>query len=183
MKLILVVLGFICAFFCADFFFGLKSPPKRDGNTFFYEGIVFDHGLHGDSIGLDCTKCHVGATSQRRAFMPSKSDCMDCHRLPLTENQGIERLDSTLEAASEFPWARRSSLPEHVFFHHGVHASAGVKCSDCHNARGNAAESYLQNKYGGENFSMEACLACHRQESFRERNLKPAPTYCGACHR
>lgn len=136
--------------------------------------IPFEHSIHGDSIGLDCAACHAGARSDARAFMPSKKDCMDCHRFPLTESDGIEKLDSMLAKAPDKPWARKSGLPEHVVFHHGVHAAAGLTCTDCHNPKSN---------YRVENISMQFCLQCHRGETFKDRNLKPAATYCAACHR
>ena len=91
--------------------------------------IPFDHALHGDSIGLDCAACHTGSRASANAFMPSKADCMDCHRLPLTENPGIETLDSMLANADERPWSHKRHLPDHVVFHHGVHAAAGVACA------------------------------------------------------
>lgn len=190
------ILGLICAFLLADFLFGQSAAPIRNGNVALAEGIPFDHSLHGDSIGLDCSKCHTGARSAARAYMPSKSDCMDCHRLPLTENPGIEKLDEALAKASEEPWSHKSVLPEHVVFHHGVHAAAGVECGDCHGTRGKGVGPSADamspgavtpgaqgNVYGGEKFTMQMCLACHRNETFKDRNFKPAATYCGACHR
>ena len=113
---------------------------------------------------------------------------MDCHRLPLTENPGIEKLDSALAAAPAYPWVHTPELPEHVVFHHGVHAAAGVECADCHrgfvtlspSATRNAAKADM---YGGDNFSMQMCIACHRGDSFKQKNFKRAATYCAACHR
>lgn len=171
----------VLAFLAADFLFGNSVPRPYTTSVDFVEGsdkntIPFSHLLHGENIGLDCAHCHTGARSESYAYMPAKSDCMDCHRLPLTENPGIEVLDSALAKAFSEPWSKKSRLPEHVVFHHGVHASAGVQCSDCHGA----VESDI---YGGENFDMKMCLACHRGETFRERKFKPAATYCGACHR
>jgi len=190
------VFAVVFAFFLADFLLGQKEAPARVGNDASgSSSIAFFHALHGDSIGLTCEHCHTGAKVSARAYMPSKADCMDCHRLPLTENPGIEKLDSALAQAPAHPWAHRSSLPEHVVFHHGVHAAAGVECADCH--RGFAGGSGPKAKtgapgtqtgagadvYGGEKFDMNTCLACHRGESFKSRNFRRAATYCAACHR
>lgn len=163
----------VCAFFLADILFCQRASAPVPANA----AVEFRHSLHGDSIGLDCAHCHTGAASSARAYMPSKADCMDCHRLPLTEKPGIEKLDSVLADAGAYPWSHRRVLPEHVVFHHGIHGTAGVECADCHGARVKA------DSYGGESFEMQTCLACHRGESFRERNFKPAATYCAACHR
>ena len=162
----------ISVFFLADFLMGEAPRPVRLAGP-----VPFDHALHGDSIGLDCSACHTGADSRARAYMPSKADCLDCHRLPLTENAGIEVLDSVLAVAPENPWKRERLLPEHVVFHHGVHAAAGVACADCH------GNGHAQNRYGGERFDMRSCLQCHRGESFKERGFRRAATYCAACHR
>lgn len=189
-------------FFLADFLFGQKATPVHVGaSASGPNSIAFLHELHGENIGLDCSHCHTGAASGAKAYMPAKADCMDCHRLPLTENPGIEKLDSALAAAPAYPWKHESALPEHVVFHHGVHAAAGVECADCH--RGFAGGSGAKAKsgaplstgatgaqpgakadvYGGENFSMQMCLACHRGETFKQKNFRRAATYCAACHR
>ncbi len=196
------IIAVVCAFFLADFLFCQKATPARVGaDTSGPSSIAFFHALHGDSIGLACTACHTGAASAAHAYMPAKADCMDCHRLPLTENPGIEKLDSALAAAPAYPWEHEPELPEHVVFHHGVHAAAGVECADCH--RGFAGGSGPKAKsgaplstgaagaqpgvkadvYGGENFSMQMCLACHRGETFKQKNFRRAATYCAACHR
>ena len=187
------VFAVVFAFFLADFLFCQKAAPVRVGaDTSGPSSIAFFHALHGDSIGLTCTACHTGAASEARAYMPAKADCMDCHRLPLTENPGIEKLDSALAAAPAYPWVHTPELPEHVVFHHGVHAAAGVECADCHRSfaggssqkagvtRGPAQKADV---YGGDNFSMQMCIACHRGDTFKQKNFKRAATYCAACHR
>ncbi|MBR4785791.1 MAG: hypothetical protein IK012_11170 [Fibrobacter sp.] len=171
-----------------------KAAPVRVGaDTSGPNTIAFLHALHGENIGLDCSHCHTGATSGAKAYLPAKADCMDCHRLPLTENPGIEKLDSALAAAPAYPWWHDSELPEHVVFHHGVHAAAGVQCADCHRSagtavpanagRGPAKNNSMADVYGGDNFTMQSCLACHRGETASSKNFKRAATYCAACHR
>lgn len=177
------VLGAIFAFLLADFMLAQPSSPQSTslqaslsdagGNT---TAIAFKHALHGDSIGLDCAHCHTGAKTAAHAYMPSKSDCIDCHRLPLTENPGIEILEVALKNAPSQPWVKKSMLPDHVQFHHGVHTVAGVSCDECHG-------NYKSDSYGGEKFDMRTCLACHRGETDASRNFKRAATYCAACHR
>ena len=121
------IFAVVCAFFLADFLFCQKATPVRVGaDTSGPSSIAFFHALHGDSIGLACTACHTGAASRARAYMPAKADCMDCHRLPLTENPGIEKLDSALAAAPAYPWVHTPELPEHVVFHHRIAGARGV---------------------------------------------------------
>ena len=190
------IIAVVCAFFLADFLFCQKAAPARVGaDTSGPSSIAFFHALHGDSIGLACTACHTGAASAARAYMPAKADCMDCHRLPLTENPGIEKLDSALATAPAYPWEHVRELPEHVVFHHGVHAAAGVECADCHRGfaggssqmagatRGSGSNTAKADVYGGDNFNMQMCISCHRGDTFKQKNFKRAATYCAACHR
>ena len=189
MKILVLVFSLVFAFLWADFLLGRGAEPVREGFSNFHEApngvIPFDHSLHGDSLGLDCVTCHRGSRSLGRAYFPSRKDCLDCHRLPLTENPGIETLDSLLSHAPEEPWSKASALPEHVVFHHGVHGAAGVNCADCHGGvmTGSAERNYGKNIYGGEKLDMKTCLDCHRGEIFRDRGFKKAATYCAACHR
>lgn len=177
MKFLGLAFAIVCAFLLGDFLWSQSPVDSRVGNANFKDNAIpFDHQLHGDSIGMDCAACHSGSRSGGRALQPSKRDCMDCHRLPLTESEGIEKLDEVLAKAPEEPWKVVPKLPEHVVFHHGVHNAAGVKCADCH---GGAA----RNNYGGEKFDMKSCLQCHRGETFQDRQFKKAATYCAACHR
>ena len=172
MRIVVGIFFLFFAFLSADFFFGQPASLERGTSE-----IAFDHNLHGDSLGLDCVNCHTGSRSLANAYLPSKADCMDCHRLPLTENPGIEKLDSVLANAGEKPWKKKLELPEHVVFHHGVHSVAGVECVDCHGS------GYKKNRYGGENFRMQSCLQCHGGEEYNGKTFKPAATYCAACHR
>ena len=166
-----VVVLFVVVFsmFLADFLLEEPAVPERGMSS-----IPFDHAIHGDSIGLDCFACHTGARASANAYMPSMADCMDCHRLPMNDKLAEEEM---LVELSEKPWSHKRHLPDHVVFHHGVHAAAGVACADCHGT------GYRENRYGGEKFDMQACLKCHRGESFKDRAFKPAATYCAACHR
>lgn len=178
----------LSAFMLADFLFSQVNTPVRNGSERI-EGAVyipFKHALHGKSIGLDCVNCHSGVRSEGHAFFPNKADCMDCHRLPLTENPGIETLDSALASAPDYPWGKTSSLPEHVVFHHGVHYAAGVACDDCHGVRtlGRVnGDGYKNDVYGGESFSMQTCVNCHRGVTFAEKGFLKASVECAACHR
>ncbi|MCQ2096429.1 MAG: hypothetical protein MJY87_00600 [Fibrobacter sp.] len=189
MKIFIVIFSLMFAFLWADFLLGRGGEPPREGVSDFPGApslaIPFNHALHGDSLGLDCAACHTGSRSQAHAYFPTRKDCMDCHRLPLTENAGIEKLDSALEKAPEEPWSKASVLPAHVVFHHGVHAAAGVSCTDCHGGvkTSGAVRNYEVNTYGGEKFDMKTCLSCHRGETFKDRGYKRAATYCAACHR
>lgn len=168
------ILALLCGFFLADFLFCQQASDAKNSGP-----IPFNHALHGDSIGLDCSHCHTGVADQAHAYMPSKKDCLDCHRLPLTEKPAIEQLDTLLSKAEEFPWTHKKVLPEHVVFHHGLHFAANVQCTDCHGSM----EKIHKNLYGGEHFTMQMCMNCHSGKTFEDRGFKKAAIHCGACHR
>lgn len=166
--LILLFFLFVSVLILADIFFSPASFSDTQKIS-----VPFLHALHGDSIGLSCEACHPGAKAGQHAFMPSKADCMDCHRLPLTESDGILSLDSALKKASDYPWKTKSRLPAHVAFHHGVHATANVSCQECHGTesawdKGKAPLSLMND-----------CLACHQGK----RGFKSSATDCASCHR
>lgn len=138
--------------------------------------IPFSHALHGENLGLDCSKCHPGAYLGIRATMPSRADCMDCHNLPLSESSEIERLAQMLPNASERPFAFESQLPSNVFFPHGLHARISVSCETCH---GTPAEIDAGRR---PKVRMQECLACHREEQ-SVRDVSNASSDCARCHR
>lgn len=135
--------------------------------------IPFAHEKHGDSLGLDCSKCHVGANAGIRAGMPSKADCMDCHNLPLTESPEIEKLDRILPDAAERPFHFTGLLSPNVVFPHGLHAKAGVGCALCH---GSAKEIDAGKR---PDVHMKDCMECH----LGNRGFPAAATDCARCHR
>lgn len=78
---LVAIVALLCAFFLADLLMNRVAEPTRRGDG---AAVPFVHAMHGDSIGLPCSACHTGAFAAARAYLPSKADCMDCHRLPLT---------------------------------------------------------------------------------------------------
>lgn len=135
--------------------------------------IPFSHEMHGENLGMDCSKCHPGAYLGILATMPSRADCMDCHNLPLSESPEIERLAQALSNASERPFEFESRMPSNVFFPHGIHARANVSCETCH---GSPSEIDAGRR---PEVRMQDCLACHRGE----RGFPKASTDCARCHR
>ena len=158
---------FMLALIFADLFFSPSMPSNTKKTS-----IPFLHSLHGDTIGLSCEACHSGAYTNREAFMPSKSDCMDCHRLPLTESEGIASLDSALKNALEHPFQTKNRLPAHVVFHHGVHAKANVSCQECH------SNALAWDRGEPPLLLMNECLACHQGK----RGFEASATDCASCH-
>ncbi len=135
--------------------------------------VPFRHEQHGENIGVECGKCHLGAQGGIRAGMPTKADCMDCHHLPLTDSPENTRLEKALAESPDCPFVFESLLPANVVFPHGLHAKAGVSCETCHGS--------LREIDAGRRprIQMGECLACHRGE----RGFSESSTDCARCHR
>jgi len=134
--------------------------------------IPFSHAQHGDSLGLNCVYCHAEVLDGGAAGMPTKSSCLDCHRVPVSTSPSLETLDRVLQAMPENPWIREPRLPTHVRFHHVRHRQAGVSCLECH---GSLAEIDAGRQAAVD---MQSCITCHRTDSARG-----ASTDCSVCHR
>ena len=93
-------------------------------------------------------------------------------------------------------WVRIHRLPDHAYFDHSVHVSAGVGCASCH---GRVDQMVVMRQ--AEPLSMGWCLDCHRNPAPHIRPLDqitnmnwsgPAvdpprplnpPQTCSGCHR
>ncbi len=118
------------------------------------EAIEFSHKRHAAALKLPCTHCHTGALKAERAGFPSASVCRECH---------------PAKGPKPFPVHHVYTLPDFVFFSHGTHAGAGVKCDACH---GNVAAADFVTKESKLN--MMWCVNCHKAAK--------ANTTCTACH-
>lgn len=134
--------------------------------------MPFSHAQHGDSLGLNCTYCHTGVLDQGAAGMPTKSTCLDCHRVPVSTSPNLEALDRVLQLVPEKPWIREPRLPTHVRFHHVRHSQAGVSCLECHGSPAEIDAGRLAA------VDMQSCITCHRADAARG-----ASTDCSVCHR
>lgn len=130
--------------------------------------LSFSHVMH-DTLGIDCIYCHAGVLDGARADMPSRSTCLDCHRVPVSTSPTLAHSDSLLTAAAEHPFHRPSRLNSSIRFHHSLHRMAGISCVQCH---GNAAQIDAGKR---ADIRMPSCVACHESDS--------ASTDCSTCHR
>jgi hypothetical protein len=101
---------------------------------------------------LPCAHCHAGARTKERAGFPTAAICGECHK------------------NAKFVAPRRIyTLPDFVFFSHGRHAAAGLKCDACH---GDVAAADVVTKQAAMNMSW--CVNCHKSSH--------AAVTCTACH-
>lgn len=159
--------------------------------------VPYSHRLHVGQLGMDCRYCHVGVEKGAAASIPPTQTCMGCHAQVRSDSPRLEALRTSWESGMPMEWVRVHKLPDHAFFDHSVHVSAGVGCVECH-GRIDQMEVVRQE----EPLSMGWCLDCHRDPEPRLRppdevtnmtwddedwvadaeSVNP-PEYCSGCHR
>lgn len=134
--------------------------------------ILFNHSVHIEN-GLDCTDCHHGAESSRRATIPAIEVCADCHEEAMGESEAEALVVASVAESESILWRRVSLLPEHVYFSHRRHtAVAGIECATCHGDMASLDEPPRRALFLE---TMDDCLQCHADQD--------ATDDCNACHR
>ena len=127
--------------------------------------VPFSHRLHAGELGMDCRYCHANVERSYEAMVPSTQTCMGCHAVVRPEAASLAPIRESWETGESMRWVRVHNLPDHVYFDHSVHLSAGVGCVSCH-GRIDTMEVVRQD----QPLSMAWCLDCHRSP---EENLRP----------
>lgn len=134
--------------------------------------IKYSHALHAGKLQIQCLYCHAGADKAKIASVPTAMVCMNCHKEvqegTTTGKTEIAKIyeatgwDADAQAFSKTPkpieWVRIHNLPDHVYFNHSQHVTAGkIACQKCHGE--------IQTMEKVEQFSdlsMGWCIDCHR---------------------
>lgn len=123
--------------------------------------IAFSHRVHAGQLGMDCLYCHTNATVSKYASVPPVDTCMGCHLVIATDSPEIQKLTEYWENNEAIPWVRIHSLPDHAYFNHAAHVSAGVACQECH---GPIQEMEIVKQW--VDLSMGWCIECHRNDEY-----------------
>jgi len=135
--------------------------------------IAFNHRLHVEELGSDCTDCHLYADTGVRATIPNIELCADCHIEAQTESPEEAKLIEFIAAAEPVPWQKVYRVPEHVYFSHRRHtAMAGIECHTCH---GNMASLETPVEQQAVRITMDRCMDCHYETG--------TSNDCLLCHR
>lgn len=134
--------------------------------------IKFSHAVHAGQNQTDCIYCHSSAPYSKSAGIPSENVCMNCHLLVRNGTRSgafeIAKIISAYENRKPIEWIKIHNLPDHVFFSHAQHVSAGgVKCIECH-GEVEKMNVVVQVK----DLSMGWCLDCHRTRKVDFNNNK-----------
>lgn len=131
--------------------------------------IPFDHSMHVQVAGLDCSFCHRTAATDMTAGYPDLQQCMSCHVSLDTDDPGVAQVRQAWTQQQPVDWTNVYAMPDDVRFTHDAHIQAGIPCSTCH---GDVADSHQMAQ--GQPLKMQQCVACHEQMK--------APTTCSTCH-
>jgi hypothetical protein len=154
------------------------SPYTTRANVPIDQPIPFSHQHHVGGLGIDCRYCHTSVETSAFAGLPSTETCMTCHSQLFTEAPVLSPLWRSLANNTPIRWNRVNSLPDFVFFNHGIHLNSGIGCSTCH---GRMDQMPLTWRSG--TLYMRWCLECHTDPApnVRPRSAvfdqawKPAP--------
>ena len=99
--------------------------------------VKFSHEVHAGQNGTDCIYCHSYAPYSKSAGIPPENVCMNCHLLVRNGTRSgtfeIAKVIRAYEEMKPIEWIKVYNLPDHVFFSHAQHVSAGgISCQECH---------------------------------------------------
>jgi hypothetical protein len=161
---------------------GWFTQPDRFARLFApAQPIPYSHRLHAGTMKIPCQYCHTGVSRSRKAGVPAVETCMNCHRVAKTDSAVIRELTAIYESGRPLEWRRVHALPDHVYFDHRPHVSAGIACQTCHGEIQNmeVVSQYMSMRMGN-------CLGCHRQAHDAvapDSKIERGPEHCNACHR
>ncbi len=122
--------------------------------------VEFNHNIHVVDLEMDCSECHRFVTKSRKATLPGKDVCLDCHSEAQGESAEEQKLISLLESDREFIWQRVYVLPEHVYFSHFRHVTLGqIGCQECHGEMKKLTSPPV--KPAVDIVDMDNCMDCH----------------------
>jgi len=127
--------------------------------------VPYSHRLHAGELGMDCRYCHANIERAAHAMVPATQTCMGCHSLVKTESPKLAVIRDSWKTGQPVEWIKVHKLPEHSYFNHSAHLSAGVGCATCH-GRIDQMEVVRLDKP----IAMGWCLNCHRNPT---PNLRP----------
>ncbi len=119
--------------------------------------VQFSHRHHANELRIDCRFCHATVETSAFAGMPTTETCLNCHSQLFTDTAMLHPVVESAARQEPLAWVRVTRLPDHVFFNHSVHVTAGVSCRSCHGEVGRMALTAKARP-----LDMRDCLSCHR---------------------
>jgi hypothetical protein len=141
--------------------------------------VKFSHAVHAGQNNTDCIYCHSYSPYSKTAGFPAENICMNCHLLVRNGTRSgvfeIAQVISAFENRKPIEWIKVYNLPDHVFFSHAQHVSAGeVGCRECHGP----VETMGRIRLNSE-LTMGWCINCHRSRNINFNNNRFYSEYAG----
>ncbi len=141
--------------------------------------VKFSHAVHAGQNRTDCIYCHSYAPYSKTAGFPAENICMNCHLLVRSGTRSgvfeINKVISAFENKKPIEWIKVHNLPDHVFFSHAQHVSAGeIACQECHGAVEKMGRIKLS-----RDLTMGWCINCHRSRNVNFNNNRFYAEYKG----
>jgi hypothetical protein len=132
--------------------------------------VKFSHAVHAGQNGTECIYCHSSAPYSKTAGIPPVNVCMNCHLMVRKGTRSgtfeIAKVISSYENQKPIEWIKVHNLPDHVFFSHAQHVTAGkVDCAECH---GDVKRMDVIKQVS--DLSMGWCIDCHRTKKLDVQN-------------
>lgn len=135
--------------------------------------IAFNHRVHTNDAGIECSECHSGYATGPRSGLPSSEVCMVCHSELLTENPEEKNLLEKVQGGQPVIFRKLFHLPEHVYYSHRRHVILGkLECAQCHGDIANSDKPPIRPLV---QITMNFCIDCHAQAQVNND--------CKSCHR
>jgi hypothetical protein len=176
---LLALLGFATAAIVAPMVYVRTAYGTYQGQPL-EQPVEFDHRHHVRDDGIPCLYCHTDAENSAQAGIPPTATCMGCHNQVWTESELLAPVRASLLSDRPIAWRQVNTLPDFVYFHHGVHVQADIPCARCHGDVANMARVSR-----AAPLTMEWCLDCHRHPPGQSDPgyALTSLTTCSACHR
>jgi mono/diheme cytochrome c family protein len=130
--------------------------------------IVFSHKVHYTEYNIDCIYCHLDATKNTTANLPTIQICMKCHNyIEEGEEYGkteIAKLYRLQKEKKEIQWKTGCRFDTDTHFDHQIHTSlVQIDCIDCH-------QNTEQPLILSSGFKMKFCINCHESSTVNSNN-------------
>jgi hypothetical protein len=131
--------------------------------------VKFSHLVHAGQNRIDCIYCHSDAPFSKQAGITPENVCMNCHLLVRNGTRSgtfeIAKVINAYDKKIPISWTRVYNLPDHVYFNHSQHVTAGgIKCQTCHGEVQDMNRIQLSRK-----LTMGWCINCHRRTAVNFR--------------
>jgi len=125
--------------------------------------ITCNHKIHLTEAGLDCRDCHKGVETGIRATIPNIKVCAPCHSKIKGTGEAEAKVVEMVKNGTQIPWQRIYKVPDHVFFSHRRHVTAGkIACQTCH---GEVEKLTVPAAHQIVPIKMTTCMGCHDNKS------------------